>query len=507
MQKTDVTENRFLGVVWFLFVLLLIFNMLNHEMWRDELDSWLVTRDNDLSGIMNYLPYSGHPALWYLAVELVQVFTDHPMGMQIINLLFVAMAVLILLKWAPFSKLEKILLTFSYYFLYEYGTLCRNYGLSLLLLIAFLSLYRVKDKYYILMGLILALLANVHVLSMLLSVLLGAYWLSEEWTNRRRQNNSLISSLPKLSAFAIISLGILVFYLHAMPSAEFSHNPAKNVAVNLAAIGNAFSLIYKSFVPIPKAVFHFWNSQILPGFAHLPLALALFILTTLGFMKRPLRAAFYALGMAGYMLFFIFIYPGFLRHHGFIFFVFFSFYWMARIDNVHGSLESLDENLAGRLQRIQMKLFTFVCAAQLVAGIMASYQDWRHPFSANREVVRYLQTAGLDKDIIVGDLDFIASPVSAWLHNKIYYPMSSDYGSYIEWSAKRQNINFYDQAEVNAYVRFVVESAFKLCDETQRDVTLLLSYALDQAPLAAFTESICGDEVYYLYRIKYTGPR
>jgi len=59
-----------------LFLLLNLSSLVFHEMWRDELQAWLIARDskNILELFIN-LKYEGHPALWYLLLTpLTKVF-------------------------------------------------------------------------------------------------------------------------------------------------------------------------------------------------------------------------------------------------------------------------------------------------------------------------------------------------------------------------------------------------------------------------------------------------
>jgi hypothetical protein len=125
-------------------------------MWRDELGVWSITRDNSWSGIFQHARIGGHPALWFLAVKTIHLFTANPMGMQLLNLAFMAAAIWLMLQYAPFTLYHKVLAAFSYYFFYEYTTICRDYGLGFFFLTVFLSLYRHRQHYAAWMGITLA---------------------------------------------------------------------------------------------------------------------------------------------------------------------------------------------------------------------------------------------------------------------------------------------------------------------------------------------------------------
>jgi hypothetical protein len=69
----------------------------------------------------------------------------------------------------------------SYYWVYEYGTIARSYGLSLLLLIGAVLLYPQRQKRLWLIAVILALMINVHILNAVFAG--GIAWLvfAERW--------------------------------------------------------------------------------------------------------------------------------------------------------------------------------------------------------------------------------------------------------------------------------------------------------------------------------------
>ncbi|HEY1739224.1 MAG TPA: hypothetical protein VGI86_10960, partial [Acidimicrobiia bacterium] len=109
----------------------------SHELWRDELQSWMIARGSDSpTALLHNLRYEGHPVLWYaLLWPFARVF--HSVAtLQILEwFIATATAALVLFK-APFTVARRVALVFGYFFLYEYGALTRSYGLGVLLTIA-----------------------------------------------------------------------------------------------------------------------------------------------------------------------------------------------------------------------------------------------------------------------------------------------------------------------------------------------------------------------------------
>ena len=74
----------------------------HHEMWRDEIQAWLLARDS-LSPLelLHNIRYEGHPGLWHLILWPIAQCTGNPIGMQVAHVLIAGASALILLRRAP----------------------------------------------------------------------------------------------------------------------------------------------------------------------------------------------------------------------------------------------------------------------------------------------------------------------------------------------------------------------------------------------------------------------
>ena len=106
-----------------------------HEMWRDEVQQWLLVRDSyDLFELNQNLKYEGSPGLWYyLLFPITRIFND-PFYMQVLHVLISSSTIFIIFRYSPFNKIQKILLTFNYFLFFEYSQISRSYGLSVFLI-------------------------------------------------------------------------------------------------------------------------------------------------------------------------------------------------------------------------------------------------------------------------------------------------------------------------------------------------------------------------------------
>ena len=180
-QNKLVENNNFLSkhftysnCLILIFFILSFIGILNHEMWRDETQAWLLARDSsNLIDLYQNLKYEGHPGLWHLCLFLITKFTHNPFFMQFFHILISTASVYIFVKISPFNIIEKTLFTFSYFSLFEYNLISRNYNLALLLVFVFCYLFTCKNRNYILEFLSLAFLANTNIYGLIICLCLS----------------------------------------------------------------------------------------------------------------------------------------------------------------------------------------------------------------------------------------------------------------------------------------------------------------------------------------------
>ncbi len=167
-QKTDA---RYAIGLTTGFLILGGFTAFNHEMWRDEIQAWLLARDSaSFFELFAHLKYEGHPGLWHLCLMPLSRITASPVIMQVFHLLIAGVTVYLFVRYAPFNWLQKFLFCFGYFVLYEYAVIARNYALGLLLLILFCVLFRERYKRPLWIGGILFLLAHTSVHALIVTI-------------------------------------------------------------------------------------------------------------------------------------------------------------------------------------------------------------------------------------------------------------------------------------------------------------------------------------------------
>ncbi len=135
----------------------------NHAVWRDEVRALSLT----LSGksvflMLKGLRGEGHPAIWYLLLRGVHAVFPRPQVLKIAAVPVAAAAALSFLLRSPFSWPMKALVLAGNSFLFEYSVVARNYGISMLAMFLFAACYRRHRERGILLGFLLAVLANTR---------------------------------------------------------------------------------------------------------------------------------------------------------------------------------------------------------------------------------------------------------------------------------------------------------------------------------------------------------
>ncbi len=146
-----------------------------HEPWADEAQAWLLARDMGWLELLRHgVRYEGSPALWHsLLWVLVRLHVSYG-GMHWIGAAIEACGMAVLLRYAPFPRLLRLLLPFTFFLAYQQAVVARSYELLAVLLFGCMALLRRERPSVLWASLLLGLLANVSIHGFVLSLGLGA---------------------------------------------------------------------------------------------------------------------------------------------------------------------------------------------------------------------------------------------------------------------------------------------------------------------------------------------
>jgi hypothetical protein len=253
-------SDPFLWGIFILYLLLSGFSIFNHEMWVDELHSWNIAKGSDsFSALLSNIRYEGHPPVWYSLLWILSKFTHNLFYVQLLHIVIAQLTILVILFYAPFQRLTKILLPFGYYFLYEYAALSRNYAIALLFIFCLCIIIHRHFKYKTIAYYSLLLFAsNTHLLGLLLAVSFHIYFLMTEY---KQNGNKRIIMLHSLGA-AVIFLTAAYFIIPPADS-ELNMSFFRN-NWSFHQVTAAVQLPIRAFIPIPAWWdYNLWNTEVL----------------------------------------------------------------------------------------------------------------------------------------------------------------------------------------------------------------------------------------------------
>lgn len=398
--------------------------MASHEMWRDELQAWLLARDSgSLAELWRNTRYEGHPVLWHLMLFALARLDAPLAAMQVLHWAIATAAAALLLHRAPFPFAARLAVVFSYLPFFEYGVIARNYAVTVLGLLLFAALLA-RSRPWPAAG-AAAMAANASPMGMVLAPALALALSARE---RRRA----------LGPAALVVTGLAVSVLQCLPPPDYEHARGWHVAWEAGRFGYTVRNFAAAVAPLPANRLDFWNSSALvPTGAHvfrpseprdlLACLLVVSVLAGIAWIVRRSRpaAALWASGSVSLLAFAYVKFPGAVRHAGFLWVLAVAALWLA-----------WPQARWGRgLPACAVALFVAVAD---VGTLVAVRWELAAPFSGAACAGRALRALGLDRLPRVAGCDFAASGVAAYLPGgKILYPALGTEGSFVVWNLDR----------------------------------------------------------------------
>jgi hypothetical protein len=520
------------------FLIVALIGLLNHEMWRDEHQAWLVARDaHSLTGVLQNMKYEGNPALWQYLLFFITRFTDNPVVMQALHLLIACGFIFIFNRYAPLKNIYKVLFTFGYFPLYEYTVISRSYGLGILLFFAVCALYKNRNKYYLHIGLLLALLANVSIYTVILAGAIAGILIIDFFLYQSNLNRNPLKLVAGITIF-IIGTALSLYQIWPEKDNSFP-TPFATQLFDLPRWLSAGSKLFTTYFYIPQPEMNFWNSNIwfsdyittveqsfgqwlsenpkyIWGWIIMPLLLLFtsFII----FMRKPLILLLYAGATGGLLSIYYYTNMIHSRYCGFLLIILVAGYWLAEYypeKKISGGLKGSLSNLG---RKISMPFLGIVLFIHVIGAFVAYTMELQYKFSTSKDVAKYIRENKLDMLPIAGITDFIVSPLATYLHTKIYYLQMEDYGSFTIWNLQRNDqMGYADWVQAlgrfmdkgHTKILLVKDSAPRITADGKNYMDMeraVIRGNLQLDFLAKFENGIVADEKYYIYLIQKVDP-
>ena len=456
-------EKRLRWLLFLLWCAVVVLGTLRHEFWRDEVRALSLVRGaKSLPDLFALLKDEGHPALWYLLLHAGYVVTSSKLVLPILSLAVAMAAVAVLIFRSPLPLWLKALFVFGRMPLYECSVVARNYGISMLLLFTFAWLYRQHRRRSVWMGVVLACLANTNIHSLLLAGLLMAFWLWDEFGNRRTAFASRTAGGLYL-ATALLAAGAVVAVLTVLPSDQIvSSEPTRYNAWNvLYAIGSALLDPEQQFGSVAPR---------LPGLVAVLINLV-FIGSTFGLLRRPALFAVAWAAIFALSVLFAVVYPGGYRHQGLFIVFLLTLTWMA-----------VDAGPAPPQARVTMVLarvgfygcLPILLVISLASGIYKLAMDIVYDMSASRDFGAYLAAhAEHQGAILIAEPDFYIESMPYYAQNPIYIVREQRFGDIVRFTRR---------SKLHLSLGELLREALRVHAEQKREVLIALGHLKGSDP-------------------------
>jgi hypothetical protein len=472
LEKSNF-KDKILWLVFGIFIVITLWGLMNHLPWRDEAQSWLIVRDLNFLNIIKQMPYEGTPPLWHLILYPFAKLGLPYVSELIIHYIIAILAVFIFLFFSPLPKSVKILLPFTYYFLFEYSIVARNYSLTAFILFLIATLYQNRFKKPVFYAILIFLLAWTNVHSLGISVLLLILFIYDIIKNRYEEKKYLIAiivmmlgltsailiMIPQIDQYTTLILNSWYVLPRSLASAliPFLNNPGVNLLI--------LSTVSLLWLPIILFILKNWETKVIFVFSYLWL---LFI--------------------------FLFKHPGDLRHYGLILILFIFVWWVDILKNKTNYSQNT---------RYRIIFYLFLCCLIiniLYAGYFYISGNNKY-FSGAKEMTEYLKNNDLLKNEIAAYPSYSGSALLPYLPGKKFYQMETlKEGTFLTWNKDFVIGNQTPYYILKAYLKKYYQNQTNQIDRILLITTIPEGYDPELTLITKTKkETIKQDEFFYLY--------
>jgi hypothetical protein len=390
--KLDRFKNNYWILIFAVYLVLLAAVVARHEPWMDEAQAWLLAKDASLTELfVTYLRYEGSPGLWHLILSIPAKLNFPYFTINVLAAIFSALAVWLFLRYSPFPPLVKILFPFSYFILFQYAAVARNYCLVAPLLFLIAINFKSRLEKPIVFSLLLCLLANVSTHTFLIAgAFLAVHLLDVVKAWKELDKRAKIGQIITFLMFGAVSVLIVLMLFPA--SDHFLGN------VNNWSVTN---FLYVTRWSVSSALLFDESS----GFRWLQvwLSLAVFFITIFWLIRKRL-ALWYLFPQFLILALFSVRYWN-LWHVGIVFFLWIFALWISfDKDKTEISAPSVPS-------KIMLALLAIVLATQIYWAFYAVRSDFRQNYSGSKEIAEYIKENNLENRKI-----FVSGWKSAAIH-------------------------------------------------------------------------------------------
>ncbi|MFZ4523723.1 MAG: hypothetical protein ACOYNC_18620 [Bacteroidales bacterium] len=497
------TKNRFVFGVLFIYLVVEITGILFHPMWRDEIHFWSISgASSSLKDLLHRKAWDGHPDLWYILVYAIRRLSDNPFSMQVMHIAIAGTTVFLILKYAPFSRGQRVLVIFGYFFMFEYSVISRNYSVGILLITIMLILHQRRARLLFVYALLFFLLAQTNIFSLILTLAFLMTWAFEFSFSAPFRNSLLRQKTVLIISIALVIIGIAYSLHTVMPPASGPHVRGTDFSLSqltLKELIRSTGTIWRAWIPIPEITLQFWNTNIVNSDL-IKAILSLILIFAAGtlFVKHPVVLFLYIVGLIGVISFIFLLFFGYLRHHGHLFILLIACLWLKSYyqERTMPLRFPVLQQFYGWMKRNFNMVFITLLTIHLFTGVFALTVQFLVPFSAGKETAAYIRQGHLDRYLIAGDHDVSLETVSSYLDKPAFSFSRKVFSTYLDYDPSQRS---------NPDEASILRMADSLVLINHDTLLLVMNYPLltdrgkNLLKIKSFERSIVENEVYYLY--------
>ena len=446
------------------------YQLSEHVMWRDEVRALSIALNGDnLIAMLQGLHGEGHPAVWYLLLRAAHDLFGSVQVLPGVAFAVAFITVSLLIFRSPFPRIWVAIFVTGHYFLFEYTVLARSYGIAALFLFATAAAYATCRERGIVLGLLLFLLANTHVIA---AIMVGAFllfWLLDvieetgvRWT--RQLTNFTLNAAIATIGVAVCGVTILPTYNDAA-AMDWSTSSPMLAAVNA---------IFNPGDNLPLSM-----SNVLPS------AMRSILLVGSTFLLQPRWPALVA-AIAGLLLSSLFlgvVAAGVYRHAAIWLLFLIALYWICWSDivkSVSAARQAWSIPWGGAIAFLVLSGFQSAHGLKDIS--VASLRQGPDNASRSADLGRLIASrSDLSDAVIVGEPDYLVESLAYYIPNRTYLIREHRFGNIVRFSKSGQS-----DTDLGETLRVSRE----LQRRTESPVVILIHHRLDQiTPGKTYDES------------------
>lgn len=405
-------KNKILNItILIIFIIIALFVGAHHEPWADEAQGWLIARDASVSEILFEIErYEGTPPIWHLLLKFLIVLGYKYEYLYLISVFFSSLGVGLMLFKLDIPKPLKILLPFTYFFLYEYTVKARSYCLIFPTLVLIADTYKDRESKPILYNFLLGFLATISLHTAIISGMLYIVELNEIFLKITNEKNT---EKYQKEIWSMTILGILYILIIICVI------PSQDVCVSINALNFQGDSPLVIFIYLLARFLEAFTLSIDYGIVQIVIS-AIFVSILLFAILFKNKSSKLFISIFVPLCLFLFLIRIATHHIGIIFLTFLFCLYLSK--------ESIVENN----KKVVIIMMVILSIIQIIWSVNTIIPEIKYNYSSCREVSNYIKTMDY-KDMKIYAFGYYPVAILPYFEENIF---CNDRGgtTYYKWS-------------------------------------------------------------------------